>query len=461
MVDTIVVTGGGPGSHQAVPVTTICQSDYPEWIKGQPDTVRRWLESTGFVANPGSCAMIQGEDGGLERVLFGTNDEPSVWDWAALPVALPSGLYRLDGTAGDQAQIAALAWGLATYQFDQYREPQRVPPRLLCTDKDTLPGTRQTIDATYLVRDLINTPANDMGPDSLAGAAQKLAIDHNADCSVIVGDDLLSNNYPAIHAVGRAHDRAPRLIDMRWGNDTAPKVTLVGKGVCFDTGGLDLKPASGMDLMKKDMGGAAHVLGIASMIMAAKLPIRLRVLIPAVENSVSANAMRPGDVLATRKGLTIEVGNTDAEGRVILADALAEASSENPDLVIDFATLTGAARIALGTDLPALFSNDDGLASDILECGLMETDPLWRMPLWAGYAGQIRGKIADVTNAPSGRFGGAITAALFLERFVDPEISWAHIDVMAWNLTARAGRPEGGEAVGMRAVFKMLDRRYG
>jgi len=458
MVDTLI-DGDVAG---AIPVSPIRQSGYGDWISKQPETLQRWFKSTGFDAKPGSRALVAGADGTLERVLFGIGDAPDIWEWASLPVGLASGDYCLDESVSDeQGSDLALAWALATYRFDRYREPQLEPPKLAWSDKRDEGAARRTAVSTYLVRDLINTPANDMGPNNLSDAAENLANETGAKFSVIIGDDLLEQNYPAIHAVGRAHDRAPRLIDLAWGDENAPKVTLVGKGVCFDTGGLDLKPASGMELMKKDMGGAAHVLGIARMIMTAGLKVRLRVLIPAVENSVSANAMRPGDVLATRKGLSIEIGNTDAEGRVILSDALFEASVETPDIIIDFATLTGAARVALGTDLPALFVNDDDLASDILACGTEMTDPLWRMPLWAGYQSQIRGKIADITNSTGSRFGGAITAALFLERFVESGIPWAHVDLIAWNLSARPGRPEGGEAMGMRAMYEMLKRRYG
>ena len=305
------------------------------------------------------------------------------------------------------------------------------------------------------------TTISDMGPDGLAAAAEDLARDHGAEITVVVGDDLLERNFPAVHAVGRAHDRAPRLIDLRWGDPAAPKVTLVGKGVCFDTGGLDIKSAAGMKLMKKDMGGGAHVLGVAKMVMAAALPVRLRVLVPAVENSIAGNAMRPGDIVATRKGLSIEINNTDAEGRVILADALTEAAAETPDLIVDFATLTGAARVALGTDLPALYCNDEALAADILGAAEASDDPLWRMPLWAGYEEKVDAKVGDVDNAPEGGYGGSITAALFLQRFVADGVPWAHLDLMAWNLSTRAGRPEGGEAMGMRAVYQMLRNRYG
>ncbi len=301
-----------------------------------------------------------------------------------------------------------------------------------------------------------------MGPPELAVAAAQLADKHRAFYRVIAGDTLLAENYPMIHAVGRAAGpgREPRLIDMRWGDPAAPKVTLVGKGVCFDTGGLDLKPASGMRLMKKDMGGAATILGLADAVMTARLGVRLRVLVPAVENAVAGNAIRPLDIVKTRKGLTVEIGNTDAEGRLILCDALAEADGEKPRLLIDFATLTGAARTALGPDLPALFSNDDELAEDLLRAGKAQSDPLWRLPLWADYRGMYKSKIADLNNVSESPFAGAIQAALYLEDFVSPTTPWAHIDTFAWNGTSRPGRPEGGEALGLRAAYAMIAARF-
>ena len=310
-------------------------------------------------------------------------------------------------------------------------------------------------DAVHLVRDLINTPANDMGPSGLAAAARKVARAHGAKVSVTIGDALLKKNYPLVHAVGRASSDAPRLIDLRWGGK-GPKVTLVGKGVCFDSGGLDLKPASGMLLMKKDMGGGAHVLGLADMIMGAKLPLRLRVLVPAVENAVSGDAFRPLDVLKTRKGLTVEVGNTDAEGRLVLGDALSEAARENPDLIVDFATLTGAARVALGTEVPAFFTDRDSLADALMRHAARESDPLWRLPLHKPYRRLLDSKVADLNNVSSGSFGGAITAALFLAEFVGSEAPWVHFDLMAWNLSDRPGRPQGGEAMGLRAVYGVV-----
>ena len=316
------------------------------------------------------------------------------------------------------------------------------------------------IDGVSHARDLISTPANEMGPKELAAAARKIGRQHRAKISVIVGDDLLKKNFPTIHAVGRASSRAPRLIDMTWGNPRAPKVTLIGKGVCFDTGGLDLKPSGAMLNMKKDMGGAGNVLGLAHSIMATKLNIRLRVLIPAVENSVSGDAFRPLDVIKTRKGITVEIGNTDAEGRLVLCDAIALAVEESPDLVIDCATLTGAARVALGPSLPALFCNNDVLAADILRGGLETDDQFWRLPLHQPYKSMLKGEVADLNNVSSGGFAGAITAALYLQAFIEDTVPWAHIDMMAWNPTGRPGRPKGGEAQGLRALLSMLQKRY-
>jgi leucyl aminopeptidase len=360
---------------------------------------------------------------------------------------------------------AALGWALGTYVFDRYRKAETRFATLVWPKRCRRAAVESAAAATFLVRDLINTPAEHMGPAELADAALRLARAHGARCRVIAGRRLLALGYPAVHAVGRASARAPRLVDLAWGRPGRPKLTLVGKGVCFDSGGLDLKSSSNMKLMKKDMGGAAHALALARMVMEARLPVRLRVLVPAVENSVAGNALRPLDVVPTRKGLTVEIGNTDAEGRVILADALAEAVGESPDLVIDLATLTGAARVALGAELPALFCNDDALAERLLRLGDREGDPLWRLPLFRPYAKQVESKVADLTNAPEGGAAGAITAALFLERFVErkgkPQTPWIHVDLMAWNAAARPGRPEGGEAMGLRALFALLDERYG
>jgi len=359
------------------------------------------------------------------------------------------------------ATRAALGWALDTYVFDRYREKVRPSAELVWPARADRAAVLRRAGGVGLVRDLVNTPSADMGPAELAAAARKLAREFKARCGITVGGDLLKKGYPMIHAVGRASDRAPRLIDLTWGRPRDPKVTLVGKGVCFDSGGLDLKGAQGMKQMKKDMGGAAQVLGLARMIMMAGLPVRLRVLIPAVENSVSGNAFRPLDVLKSRKGLTVEIGNTDAEGRLVLADALAEAVSEAPDLVLDFATLTGAARVALGPGLPAMFCNDDALAGELETAGRRDADPVWRMPLFEPYRRTLESKVADLNNIGDMPQGGAITAALFLEAFVASDIPWAHFDVYAWNAARRPGRPEGGEAMAIHAAFEVIENRFG
>ena len=463
MADTLIES-----ASDALPITAIPAGSFAEWIARQSDPLQAWTAATDFNGEAGAIALVPGEAGSIERVLFGIPDAPGLWDWAPLATGLPVGTYALDADA-DPAWASDLAatWGLAQYRFDRYRAEigAKGRPTLAVSAGVDIAHARRTIRFINLVRDLINTPAADMGPDSLAEAAERLAGEYGAECKVTVGEDLLDGNFPAIHAVGRAHDRAPRLIDITWGDPAAPKLTLVGKGVCFDTGGLDIKPASGMKLMKKDMGGGAHVLGLAGMIMDSGLNVRLRVLVPAVENSIAGNAMRPGDVIMTRKGLTVEINNTDAEGRLILSDALFEAATEEPELILDFATLTGAARVALGTDLPALFCNDDTLAAELLAGAKRAGDPLWRMPLWQGYVKLVKSKIADLDNAPEGGYGGAITAALFLEHFVETAagkaVPWAHIDLMAWNRSAKPGRPEGGEAMGLRAAFDAFQARFG
>ncbi len=445
----------------AVPILPLAADQLKPWLAGEPPAVAAWVESLRFAAKPGTHCLLPGKDGRLARVLAGVDPADGPYAYAGLPAALPLGRYRLeqsDGAEGarNQADHAALGWALGSYAFGRYREAQDFAS--LAWPKGADRGAvARAAQATHLVRDLINTPANDMGPADLAAQARKLAKAHGARVTVTVGDQLVKKNYPAIHAVGRASDTAPRLIDLRWGAK-GPRVTLVGKGVCFDSGGLDLKPSAGMKLMKKDMGGAAHVLGLASMVMAAGLPVRLRVLVPAVENSVAGNAMRPLDVIGTRKGLTVEVGNTDAEGRLILCDALAEASRERPDLLVDFATLTGAARVALGTGLPALFCNDEALAAALIAEGLAQHDPLWRLPLHRPYRKSLDSQVADLNNISDGPYAGAITAALFLEAFVGAGIPWAHLDLMAWNLAAGPGRPAGGEAMGLRAVYGAIER---
>jgi leucyl aminopeptidase len=457
----------------AVPILPLAADELKSWLASQPSAQRSavtaWVDSLRFTAKAGTHCLLPGADGALARVLVGVDPADGPYAYAGLPAALPLGRYRLEPAKGSgdsqrdpsqdprrQANHAALGWALGSYAFGRYRKARGFAS--LAWPKGADRGAvARTAQATRLVRDLINTPAGDMGPAELAAAARKLAKAHGARLSVIVGDALLKHNYPAVHAVGRASDKAPRLIDLRWGKK-GPKVTLVGKGVCFDSGGLDLKSAAGMKLMKKDMGGAAHVLGLASMVMSAGLPLRLRVLVPAVENSVAGNAFRPLDVLKTRKGLTVEVGNTDAEGRLILCDALAEASRDKPDLLIDFATLTGAARVALGAGLPALFCNDEALAQTLLDEGLAHHDEIWRLPLHQPYRKGLDSQVADLNNISNAPYGGAITAALFLEAFVAPGTPWAHLDVMAWNPSASPGRPQGGEATGLRAVYGAIEQ---
>lgn len=441
----------------SVTVTPLTAAQLPPWLKGQRAATRRWVESLGFQAQPGRHALLPTGDGALERVLLGLDESEGLWPYGALPSALPAGSYRLDESVGAEAAArAALGWALGGYAFTRYKATERDFATLVWPKGVDKAAVTRAAEAVFLARDLINTPAEDMGPPQLAEAVRTVGRKHGAKVSVITGEALLKRNYPTIHAVGRAADRAPRLADLRWGTK-GPRVTLVGKGVCFDTGGLDLKSAAGMKLMKKDMGGAAQMLGLAQIVMAAKLPVRLRLLIPAVENSVAGNAFRPLDVIKTRKGLTVEIGNTDAEGRLILCDALAEADRESPDLLIDFATLTGAARVALGTELPALFCDDDATAEALLRHGLAQQDPLWRMPLHRPYRRLLDSKVADLNNISEGGYGGAITAALFLQAFVEKAKAWVHVDLMAWNLADKPGRPAGGEAMGLRAAFGLIE----
>jgi len=456
----------GADSDAATPLHVVGADGLDAWAAGQPPSVGRWLRRIGYKAGPGELAVAPSDDAGGAVAVIGDpakadGDRP-LRAFGAAPGGLPLGSYRLahplDPVA---ASRLALGWALGAYAFERYTPRKRAPALLIWPDGADRAGVASMAHATQLARDLINTPAEDMGPSELTAAAETLADDYDAAIRVIVGDDLLKENFPTIHAVGRASDDPPRLIDIRWGEEAHPKVTLVGKGVCFDSGGLDLKPASGMLTMKKDMGGGANVLALARMVMDDKLKVRLRVLIPAVENSVSGNAFRPLDIIRSRGGITVEVGNTDAEGRLILCDALAFACEEQPALLVDMATLTGAARVALGTELPALFCNDEPLAAALLAGAAEVCDPLWRMPLYAPYRKLLETKIADTSNVSDGPYAGAITAALFLEKFVKPVVPWAHIDLMAWNPSDQPGRPKGGELQGPRAILAALRARYG
>ncbi|MGJ5202359.1 leucyl aminopeptidase family protein [Bradyrhizobium sp. HKCCYLR20261] len=451
-------------ASSAIPITFVTKARWPEIRESLPAEARTFAEANVYAAKPGSCLILPGADGRIAQVLFGIEDADArhrdLFRPGTLPGLLPAGTYRFANAPHD-SRLAALAFALGSYRFGRYRKSEPPEVRLVPPEGVDAAELDRLAAAATLARDLVNTPSNDMGPEELEAAAKQVAERFGARFSSIVGDDLLQHNYPLIHAVGRASTRAPRLIELKWGDASHPKVTLVGKGVCFDTGGLDLKPSSSMLLMKKDMGGAANVLALAQMVMDAKLKLRLRVLIPAVENSVAGNAFRPMDVFPSRKGITVEIGNTDAEGRLILADALSLACEDKPDLLIDMGTLTGAARVALGPELPPFYTNDEALAADVARCAATENDPLWRMPLWAPYDSWLDSKVATIINAPSGGFAGSITCALFLQRFVEPTTTWLHLDIFAWTPSAKPGRPEGGECQAARALYKLLSERYG
>jgi leucyl aminopeptidase len=436
---------------------------FATWLAAQPEATQRWLSAQHFTGAAGSHALLPGHDG-LAGAVLGLSDPNDPFAYAHAPFALPVGDWQVgDGPNGaplDAAASAALhlGWGLGSYRYSRFRNPARAPAQLVADALDA--DIAAQIAACARVRDLVNTPTEQLGPEEMDAIVREIAATHGADVDSVVGDDLLRHNFPAIHAVGRASHRAPRLIVLRWGRDSDPLLAIVGKGVCFDTGGLDIKAAAGMRNMKKDMGGAAHAIALAELIMTRKLPVRVLLLVPAVENAIGPNAYRPGEVVATRKGLSIEIDNTDAEGRVVLCDALTYAVEHTPHTILDFATLTGAARIALGPDLPALFSNDDTLASEWLSAGARHYDPLWRMPLWRPYARYLSSGIADLANSSNSSMAGCITAALYLERFVPAERPWAHLDVYSWNDSDRAGHPAGGEAQALRSCYAMLRARF-
>lgn len=445
---------------QAVPIRLVTPKTYAEVAAGLPEIARAFAAASGFEPKPGAILPLPSTEGGIACVLFG-HDEASGDPFGAggLATALPAGTYRFEGRLADPA-LAALAFALGRYRFTRYRETPGREARLVPPAGVDAVEIGRIADAVAMGRDLVNMPANDLGPDGIEEAARRLAERHGAAIEVIVGDDLLDADLPMIHAVGRAAERAPRLVDLTWGDPARPAVTIVGKGVAFDTGGLDIKPSSGMLLMKKDMGGAAAALALADMVMGASLPVRLRVLIPAVENAISGASFRPGDVLRSRAGLTVEIGNTDAEGRLILADALALADEDAPDLLVDFATLTGAARVALGPDLPPFYTADDALAGSVQRIGLAVHDPVWRLPLWRPYVRMLDSKIADTNNVSSGGFAGSVTAALFLAKFVKDAKAYLHFDIYGWTPSAKPGRPEGGEVQGARLVYALLKERY-
>ena len=447
----------------AVPILPVSRSTLEGCLGKAGATTRRWIQATGFDAAADSHVLVPGANGALAEVWAGVAAADDPWALAALPQRLPPGRYRLGAGGVDlEPRAAAQSWTLGGYTFDRYKPARRANATLVLAPSAEARRGLMLAAATTATRDLVNTPAEHMGPAELAAAAQALARRHGARCRSTVGAALLKKNFPAIHAVGRAAgaERAPRLIELNWGKPRDPLLCLVGKGVCFDTGGLDLKAATGMRLMKKDMGGAANALGLAQLVMAMKLPVRLQLLMPAVENAVSGDAYRPGDVIQTRQGLHIEIGNTDAEGRVVLCDALAYAAEGKPDLIIDMATLTGAARVALGPELPALFCRDTKLARELVDLGLRTRDPLWHMPLWNGYHANIESEVADIVNTGKDAMAGAITAALFLQDFVPEGMDWFHLDLFAWNNRARPGRPVGGEAQTLRTLIEYLAGRY-
>ena len=442
---------------QGIPLTIIETNQYEDWLVEQSEKIRNVLISTCYSGE--GLRFIFGDDGVLNQVIFGVVNKSNRFACGDLVNQLPAADYILKGSEAF-LEVVAFSWGVGAYKFDRYKKCEKINPILVVPSEIIAIQADRYIQAITRVRDLINTPANDMMPEHLGKAVDVLASEFNADVTQIVGDALEECNYPAIHAVGRASVHPPRLIDLHWGEVSSPKITLVGKGVCFDSGGLNIKPGSGMRLMKKDMGGAAHVVGLAHLIMAYKLPVRLRLLIPAVENAVSGNSFRPGDILTTRSGYSVEIDNTDAEGRLVMCDALSEADSENPDLLIDFATLTGACRVALGTELPGFFSNNSELALDLVEAGESVEDPVWQLPLYKPYRDMLNSDIADLLNCSQQGFGGAITAALYLQKFISSNTDWIHFDTMAWNIRNLPGRPIGGEAFGVRAMFEYLKNRY-
>lgn len=461
-MDAWIVADTAPDANApaAIPLLAVDRESFPAVAVALGETAQRWCTANDFAGEAGRFVTLPDASGAAAAVLAGCDRRDALFALASLPQRLPEGRYALDarGLALDAGEVA-LGWALGAYRFTRYKKPSRRPAQLVVA-ADVAQRTTPLAEAIFQVRDLINTPTEDMGPAELAGALRALAQRHGADYREWVGDELLAANFPTIHAVGRASHRAPRLAELSHGPADAPHLVLVGKGVCFDTGGLDIKTADGMRWMKKDMGGAAHAIGLAALVLAAKLPLRLTVLIPAVENAIAGNAYRPGEVVRTRAGHTVEIDNTDAEGRLVLCDALAYAAEHKPDLILDFATLTGAARIALGPELPALFANRDEIADGLLDAARATRDPLWRLPLWRPYLTMLDSHVADLANAGPSRHAGAITAALYLERFVPEAQPWAHLDVYSWNDSDKPGHPRGGEAQGLRAYFEFVKRRY-
>lgn len=440
------------------PLHLISSQQYDTWYGSQDAVVQRWLLHVQF--NGHGMAVIPSNDGHILKVIYVCQDLTHYFCLGNLSSQLPKGDYCLASEhSTDELNAILFSWGIASYRFDRYKKVNHCKSRLLIEDQAALDQACHLLEACKITRDLINTPAVDMMPRHLSAQIKTLAEQFNGQFSEVVGDDLLTQNYPMIHAVGRASDEAPRFIQLTWGDPSHPHLTLIGKGICFDSGGLNIKPGDSMRYMKKDMGGAAHAIGLAHLIMAHQLPVRLTLMVAAAENAISGNAFRPGDVLNTRKGLTVEIDNTDAEGRLVLCDALTAAADDKPDLMIDFATLTGACRVALGTELPGFFTRDREIAYQLMDAGEQTSDPVWHLPLHNAYKDYLHSEVADLVNSVPGPFGGAITAALYLEQFVD-DCNWIHYDLMAWNRRALPGRPVGGEAMGLRATFAMLEKRY-
>jgi len=446
-----------------ISITPILQKNFESWLSEQSEPIKNLVASNDFSAKPNSFCFIYDSDGRLEKVLLGLENNDDFLAFGVLPEVLPSGYYNIDAPnfSPKQHERAAIGWGMGSYQFARYKQTKELVAKLLCAENCDLAKVDTVVSSLFWTRDLINTPSGDLYPEKLAEMAEKLAKEFGAEFKTVSGEEL-RKTFPAIYAVGRGSSKAPLLIDLRFGDVNAPKVVLVGKGVCFDSGGLQLKTSSGMLLMKKDMAGAAHVLGLARMLMAAKAKINLRVIIPAVENLLSGDSLKPGDVIVTRSGISVEVANTDAEGRLVLADALALASDWKPHLILNFATLTNASRVALGNDIVALFTPDDELAQKVMASMSDEQEPVWRMPLYQPYLEILKSRVADFKNASiDGPNGGAITAALMLQQFISPEIRWAHFDMNAYNVKSMPGKPEGGEAECLKGVFHYLQQAFG
>jgi leucyl aminopeptidase len=448
-------------SEQAIPIVALTPLQWEAWFSQQTAATQQWLATLNFALKPGNTALLPDSKGHLNQVVLIRNDDTDFWSFGCLSTILPAGDYIYTQINDKQVLLrAAFAWGLGAYEYTRYKAATKPVVQLVLSSDRQAKILNDKLSAIYRVRDLINTPAEALGPAELAETVFQLGEKFHASVSQIIGDDLLAANYPAIYTVGKSSRREPRLIDLTWGDNKHPKITLVGKGICFDSGGLNLKPGPSMQFMKKDMGGAANALGLAEMIMLLKLPLRLRVLIASAENLISASAYKPGDIIKMRNGLSVEINNTDAEGRLVLADALTEADSENPELLIDFATLTGAARIAVGTEMSAFFTSNDTLANDLLMHSELEQDPIWRLPLYKPYQKSLESKFADLSNSGTSSYAGAITAALFLSAFVKETTTWIHFDFNAYNVNSRPGRPEGGEAMAIFALLSYLEKKY-